>query len=209
MKNKKTYYHLVLDRSGSMENCWSQTMVGLRNQLNNIREMAATLPDQEIFISLCIFDDKIEFPGGIVKAGQENYNLLDSVKPRGSTALYDAIGDSIRQIEFAAATQIAQGEASVVMVILTDGFENASTRYNADRIRIEMDRLRATDLWSFAFIGVDFDITSTATAFNADAESFMNGSKTDMAMNFDRTQAQLQIYMEEKQRGKIKKSFFG
>lgn len=207
MKNKKTFYHMVLDRSGSMADCWTQTMSGLQDQFRKVRSLQQEHPEQEFYISLCIFDNIIEFPVPVTPAVADFSHLLAGIQPRANTALFDAIGDSIRHIERHAAHFIDRGEASVVMVILTDGHENASERYTREMIRREMDRLQATDLWSFSFLGADFDITSTASSFNAGAHSAMNFQKGNMKMAFTALEDKFMEYADMKKAGNIKKEF--
>jgi len=107
-----------------------------------------------------------------------------------------------------AGEMLDNNEASVVMVILTDGHENSSSRYSSDMIRREMDRLRATDLWSFAFIGADFDITATANNFNMSANSRINVSKDNMHETFNLIDEKMHEYVALKKVGSIKKDFF-
>lgn len=207
MKNRKTFYHLVLDRSGSMSNCWPRTMSGLHDQLKKVRDLQLENPDQEFFISLCIFDDVIEFPIPVTPASAVRADIINGIQPRANTALFDAIGDSIRHLEFHAGSLLERKEASVVVVILTDGYENASRRYSADMIRREMDRLQASDLWSFSFLGADFDITGVARDFNAGAHSSMNFSKSNMGAAFMELEIKMEQYVAEKRGGNIKKEF--
>ncbi len=209
MKNRKTFYHLVLDRSGSMTTCWKSTISALTDQMIKIRQMDLNHPEQEIYVSLCIFDNQIEFPFGVTKCSNADFSILENLSPRGNTALFDAIGESIRQIDFVAGDSLSRQEASVVMLVLTDGHENASTRYSSSMIRKEMDKLRATDLWTFAFIGADFDITATAETFNADKSSQMNASKKNMHEAFASVNENLDSYWSMKKIGKIKKNLFG
>jgi len=207
VKNKKTFYHLVLDHSGSMSDCWPQTMSGLQDQFKKVKDLQQAHPDQEFYISLCIFDNVIEFPLPVTPANMVQVNFLDGIQPRSNTALLDAIGDSIRHIELHAGNLLDRKEASVVMVVLTDGQENASRRYSGSMIRREMDRLQATDLWSFSFLGADFDITATAEAFNAGAHSAMNFSKANMSRAFVELENKMEEYVSEKRSGNIKKEF--
>ncbi len=207
IQNKKTFYHLILDRSGSMSDCWPQTMSGLRDQFKKVRDLQRQHPEQEFYISLCIFDNVIEFPLPVTSANGNFEHLLHGIQPRSNTALFDAIGDSIRHIELHAGTLLDRKEASVVVVILTDGHENASRRYSAEMIRREMDRLQNTDLWSFSFLGADFDITATAQAFNAGAHSTMNFSKANMNFAFQSLEDKMSEYASEKSMGNIKKEF--
>lgn len=207
IQNRKTFYHLILDRSGSMSNCWPQTMSGLLDQFQKVKNLQSEHPEQEFYISLCIFDNVIEFPLPVSPAGGTYQHLFAGIQPRSNTALFDAIGDSIRHIEFHASQFLDRKEASVVVVVLTDGYENASTRYSAQMIRREMDRLQATDLWSFSFLGADFDITATAEAFNAGANSSMNFSKDQMGQAFMALSTKMEEYVMEKRGGNIKKEF--
>ena len=134
MKNKKTYYHLVLDKSGSMESCWQPTTVGFSNQMVKINQLAKEFPEQEFLVSLCVFDNSINFVNRPENIRANPKLNLEHIRPGGATALFDAIGESIRQIEFSAGEEISNNEASVVMVILTDGHENASSQYNSSKI---------------------------------------------------------------------------
>jgi len=207
--NKKTYYHFVLDRSGSMRSCWNDTLNGWSDQIVKINKTADENPDQEIYLSLCIFDDKLEFPGGIVKM-QEGSSLtsIENISPRGSTALFDAIGESIKKLDFVVSNEIKNNEASVIMVILTDGYENASKKFSSVEIKKEMDKLRETGLWNFIFIGADFDITSTAGYFNADATNRRNVSKENMSSAYNDVQNSFENYIAMKKKGRINRNFF-
>ena len=207
--NKKTYYHFVLDRSGSMKSCWNDTLNGWSDQIVKINKTANENPDQEIYLSLCVFDDKIEFPGGIVKM-QEGSSLpsIENITPRGSTALFDAIGESIKKLNFVVTNEIVNNEASVIMVILTDGYENASKNFSSDEIKKEMDKLRETGLWNFVFIGADFDITSTAGYFNADEKNRRNVSKDNMNSAYQDVQKSFDNYIALKKKGRVNRNFF-
>ena len=191
-----------------MGDCWPATIQGLRSQFSNIRNLKIENPDQEFYSALCVFDSVTEFPKPLSPAGPNDEQYFAEISPRGDTALFDAIGDSIRHIERHAGEMLDRNEASVVMVILTDGHENSSSRYSSDMIRREMDRLRATDLWSFAFIGADFDITATANNFNMSVNSRMNISKDNMCETFNLIDEKMHEYVALKKAGSIKKDFF-
>lgn len=207
--NKKTYYHFVLDRSGSMKSCWNDTLNGWSDQIVKINKTANENPDQEIYLSLCVFDDKIEFPGGIVKMLEgSSLPSIENITPRGSTALFDAIGESIKKLDFVVTNEIVNNEASVIMVILTDGYENASKNFSSDEIKKEMDKLRETGLWNFVFIGADFDITSTAGYFNADERNRRNVSKDNMNAAYQDVQKSFDNYIALKKKGRVNRNFF-
>ncbi|WP_113700877.1 VWA domain-containing protein [Nonomuraea lactucae] len=114
----------------------------------------------ETFVSLCQFDDHYE-------TVYEFTALADvpdfQLRPRGLTALLDAIGKTIT-------TMRAQFDAvpdsdlpgEVVVVILTEGKENASRQW---RSRTQIRRLIAAqqdEAWKFIFLGADQEAFAAA-----------------------------------------------
>jgi hypothetical protein len=209
MKNKKTYYHLILDHSGSMSNCWVPTTQAFSNQMVKINQLAKDFPDQEFMVSVCVFNEEVKFPSWPVRAGGGKLPSIESIMPNGSTALFDAIGESVKKIQSIAGNEINKDEATVVMVILTDGYENASRNYSSNAIRSLMDELKGTEKWSFAFVGADFDITAITKDMNVDAGNRANFSKSNMHGLFNHMEESLRDYARDKQAGKARKNFFG
>jgi hypothetical protein len=60
MKNKKTYYLLILDQSGSMADCAVPTINGFNEQVQMIANLQNRFPNQEFYVSLTIFNDQVE-----------------------------------------------------------------------------------------------------------------------------------------------------
>ncbi len=69
-----------------------------------------------------------------------------SYKPNGGTALYDAIGDTIHWF---------RNEKNVLMIIVTDGEENASKRYNKQQINQMIDERKVKSNWSYVYLSSD------------------------------------------------------
>jgi len=84
----------------------------------------------------------------------------------GSTALLDAIGRTIRKIGNVQ-KHTAEGfrAEKVLFVIITDGEENASREYSADRIREMIRRQKEEYGWEFIFLGANIDAVQTAGRF--------------------------------------------
>src|SRR5690606_113417 len=125
MKNKKTLYQFVLDKSGSMSNCAETTIQGFNSQLDTIKQLQKDFPDQEFSLSLTVFNDHVETVYNQIALNSFERLTPKSYNPNGGTALLDAIGMSINQIRMANESKILNDEMSVVMIILTDGMENA------------------------------------------------------------------------------------
>jgi len=98
MKNKRTYYQLILDRSGSMASCIEQTVAGVNGQIRRIRELAARFPDQELYTSLTLFNTEVSKPFARIRPEELRDLSFMDCHPDGWTALLDAIGFSLRDL---------------------------------------------------------------------------------------------------------------
>ena len=129
MKNKTTLYHFIVDQSGSMAGLEEQTIAGFNAQLKTIQDLKMELPDQSFLCSLTFFNgivqDRILFQevNALQPLSRDNYF------PSSNTALLDAIGKSIYSIKHKFANELVEDKISIVLVIITDGHENASRLY--------------------------------------------------------------------------------
>ena len=53
----KTYYNLILDQSGSMSSSRIETLNAVNAQIESCRQIAITHPNQELILSLTLFND--------------------------------------------------------------------------------------------------------------------------------------------------------
>ena len=150
MRKDLTDITVVLDRSGSMFSCQSDAEGGL-NQF--IKEQKA-LPGGALF-SLVQFDHEYE----IVHDGVP-IDLVPHIPlhPRGSTALYDAVGKAIGVTgERLAKMNEADRPGLVVFVILTDGENNASKEVTMADAKKLIARQETEWQWQFVFLGANPD----------------------------------------------------
>ena len=131
-----------------------------------------------------------------------------SYHPNGSTALLDAIGKSIYQIKSDFGPQISNDEATVVMVIITDGEENASRFYTYHDIARMIQELDETDKWTFSFLGADLDAVHTSQMLNIRRENVMSFSKSDYRFMMEDVSKSINSYAEAKSQGKSKRDIF-
>lgn len=208
MKNKKTIYHFILDKSGSMAGMQFQAVDGFNVQLQTLKELKQTFPDQEFSVSLTYFNDQVN---NVITNGKvEQLYPMDarSYHPNGSTALLDAIGKSIYQIKSDFGPQISNDEATVVMVIITDGEENASRFYTYHDIARMIQELDETDKWTFSFLGADLDAVHTSQMLNIRRENVMSFSKSDYRFMMEDVSKSINSYAEAKSQGKSKRDIF-
>jgi hypothetical protein len=146
---------IVLDRSGSMINVKTDTEGGLRAFLAE----QAKAPG-ETTVSLYQFDDQYE-------AVHENTPLADVpdfvLHPRGMTALLDAVGRTVNAVgSQLAAMYEPERPGEVVVVILTDGCENASHEFTLPMVKDLITRQQDDYGWKFVFLGADQDAFEAA-----------------------------------------------
>ena len=70
MKNKTTYYHLIIDKSGSMSGHIEQTVEGVNQQIRRIKEIGERFPEQQLITSLTLFNHKMTNALKHVHSGQ-------------------------------------------------------------------------------------------------------------------------------------------
>ena len=207
MKNKKTLYHFVLDKSGSMSNCRETTIQGFNAQLETIKSLQNEFPEQKFEVSLTIFDHEVDHV--LTHIGVNNFKdlIYNQYLPSGTTALLDAIGTSINQIRIKNESSILNDEMSVVMVILTDGMENASREFTYHQIAAIIAQLESTDKWSFTFLGADIDAIHTSKMLNIRQENVISFNKSDMNSMMDDVSQGMHLYSKSKDSGVTKKDF--
>ena len=88
----------------------------------------------------------------------------------GATALYDAIGYAIHKIDSVQRhTHRNHRAEKVMMVIITDGYENSSREYSLPRIK-SMITAKEEAGWEFVFLGANIDAAEVAGEFGISAD---------------------------------------
>ena len=160
MKADYTHIAIILDRTGSMEAIRDDTIGGFNAFLNMQKTElgSATLTlvqfdSQDPYEILHRFKPLADVPG----------LTRETFVPRASTPLLDAIGRGINDLEKSLA-DLAEDErpSRVVMVIITDGQENASLEFRRDQIRKMIQEKQETSAWQFVFLSADLDAISDA-----------------------------------------------
>lgn len=208
-KNTTTYYQLIVDKSGSMGGAVPATLSTINEQLDAIKRISAEHPNQKILTGITFFDTKLE-QLYYQAAAQELKPVTENEYVVGDlTALLDAIGQTIIALESACAAQVAKDEASVVVIIITDGYENASKLFRFEQIKEMISRLEATGLWSFTYLGADLSDISEAQRMGFRQSASRVYRKDDMLRYSKFMEDSLHSYVSEKEvMMSVRKDFF-
>jgi Mg-chelatase subunit ChlD len=161
-----TWLALVVDRSGSMSTIAKDMEGGIATLFKDqVKEPG------ECLVTLVQFDDKYEVLGTNVPiADIESYEL----KPRGSTALLDAVGKAVTTLkEKANSTVTSAKPENVIVVIVTDGYENASKEWKRDAVKALIEKQTGAG-WQFTYLGANQDSFAEASSLGIDPGSTLN-----------------------------------
>ena len=208
MKNKKTIYHFVVDQSGSMSGSEGSTIEGFNSQINTIKNLQKEYPQNEYVVSVTYFEDEVMDIIKFAKIDEIQLLTRDTYKPGGLTALLDGVGQSIHAIKERYEREIREDMATVVMVILTDGGENASQFFHITQLAGMIKELDETGKWTFSFLGADLDAVQASANFNIRKENIISFSKRKFSKMMDQTNESIIQYEKRKAAGKTSSSFF-
>jgi hypothetical protein len=167
-ENKKlsqTEIIVVLDRSGSMSSIGQATVEGFNKFLEEQKNS-----EGEAFITLVQFDDRYEMNyEGLPVKDATPLILGENFIPRGSTALFDAIGRTIDELNT---------DRDVVFVIITDGEENRSVTYKREAI-MKMIETQTEAGWKFLFLAANQDAIKAGGSIGIKGGNSINYSSND------------------------------
>lgn len=170
MKTGYTHITLVLDRSGSMESIRTDAIGGCNRFLADQQALPG-----EATLSLVQFNQEPLFLHEFAPlAGIPPLNDRTFV-PEGNTALLDALGEAIQRTGKRLAALIeAERPAKVLVVVLTDGAENASRHFTREKIAALIRHQETRYGWGFLFLAANQDAILTAAGMGLAADQAAN-----------------------------------
>ena len=147
----------ILDRSGSMETIRDDTIGGYNAFIESQKQFGGTM-------TLILFDHEYNEMYSQKPIGDVEPLTTETFVPRGSTALLDAIGKTLKRFT----------EPSTC-IILTDGHENSSTEYTKAHIKDLVEHATKAG-WDFTYLGANQDAFQVANDM---------GIRSDCTVNFD------------------------
>lgn len=146
------HIYFLLDRSGSMQRIAPDVIKGFNTF---VKDQQTSSPDDETALTMSLIQFDSESPHEIVFSRREIAKVTPltsaTFQPRSMTPLYDALGSTIRTAESASVSN-----ERIVVVIFSDGLENASREHSQKSIFDEITAKRNAG-WTFVFLGANQD----------------------------------------------------
>ena len=182
MKKKLTELVFILDKSGSMSGLEKDTIGGYNSMLEKQKAVAG-----ECRITTVLFDNNYELLHDRIDIRAVNPITEKEYAVGGSTALLDAIGRAIHKISNVQKnTSVGYQAEKVVFIIITDGAENSSYEFSADKIKMQIEYQKTNSKWEFIFLGANIDAVETAGKFGIGADRAIDylADSHGVALNF-------------------------
>ena len=161
MKKGLTELVFILDKSGSMGGLEKDTIGGYNSMLEKQRAV-----DGEAVITTVLFDNGYELLHDRIDVKATRPITEKEYHVGGSTALIDAIGRTIHKTDNAQKNTAKDYRAEkVLFIIITDGEENASREYSAQKVKAMIEQQKNKYGWEFIFLGANIDAVETAERF--------------------------------------------
>lgn len=171
----RSHISVILDRTGSMQDIREDVVGGF----NAFLAQQQAVPDPATF-TLVQFDsqDPYEVLHSAVDIASVPPLTLEQYVPRATTPLYDAMGRGILELEVALASMSNEVRPErVIMVVVTDGQENASREFNRKRVTGLIEAKKALG-WDFVFLSADLGAFDEAGQMGVDYSSRLAFTKS-------------------------------
>ena len=159
MEIKRIINLIILDASGSMESIYNQALSGVNETIQTIRISQKNHPELAQFLTLASFNsgkDYLNVKYSVTPIDEVKEITKEDYVACGCTALYDAMGEMISELK----RKITE-EDRVLVTVITDGYENASSHWSGSQVKSLVEELRQTG-WTFTYIGANQDVEAVA-----------------------------------------------
>ncbi|MBQ2866318.1 MAG: VWA domain-containing protein [Clostridia bacterium] len=160
----------IIDKSGSMAGLEKDTVGGFNSMIAKQKKEAGGC-----YVSTVLFDSQTRVIHDRLPLERVPELTEREYCACGCTALLDALGGAVSHIgnihKYARAEDVPQ---KTLFVITTDGLENASRRFDYDKVRKMIERQKEKYGWEFLFLGANIDAAAEAKRFGISADRAVN-----------------------------------
>lgn len=160
----------ILDRSGSMRSLAEDTIGGYNSFLDKQKQETGAAT-----VTTVLFDDKYEKIVDNVDLKATPELTSSEYYARGTTALLDAVGRTIMETAGNMEKEgICPAQRRVLIIIMTDGLENASREYNKADVKAMIEATTNDYKWNYIFMGANIDSVAEASSIGIRADHAAN-----------------------------------
>jgi hypothetical protein len=113
--------------------------------------------------------------------GLSNVVLFDHKDCRGNYAVLPGTGKFYLLGRFAAETDINDPNNAYLVMVFSDGQENASKKWNSSRLAERIQEFNKTNRWTFTYVGANQDLAVISESLNVDHSNMYRGWSADDA----------------------------
>lgn len=139
--------YILLDRSGSMSTQWTEAIGSINGYVEKLSKTTN--------VHFAMFDNISHDVIRECKAKDWTYVSDKEFLPRGGTPLYDSCGKIMAEAEKA-------NSKKTMLVVMTDGFENASKEFTQESIKAKVKSWE-NKKWEVIFLGANFDAVESVS----------------------------------------------
>lgn len=158
--------YILLDRSGSMVSRWSEALGSINAYVKELAKGPAT-------VTLATFDGDARLHYDVLRdsatAAEWKDVTEEDARPRGFTPLLDAICRAVSDAE-------SKPGKKKILVVVTDGAENASREAKRETAKAALDRFEENG-WQVVFLGADFNAFGEAASVGLGRDKTLNMTK--------------------------------
>lgn len=159
---------VILDESGSME--------GIRDDmiksLNDLILEQKQIKERPCRFTLVKFNDSVHRIIRNKDLREIRPLTREDYRPDRCTALYDAIGDTVNWFRY---------ERDVLLVIITDGHENASKKYNLTDVKKMLEEKKDYCGWSYIYLSDDLSKARQGTSLGCNVSNYSTNCVREQA----------------------------
>jgi hypothetical protein len=172
----------LIDRSGSMQTCWEETIGGINTDI----KVQQKDDDGKTEVAFYFFDgsgwgDKKtnlvkQFEGAL--ADTMTFSQDDAAySPHGSTPLYDAVGQMIMEVKDR--VEVSDDNPNVLVSIFTDGGNTDNHGYSPSDVAAMVEVCQG-DGWTFTYFGANQDAWAVGSTFGIAKGNTMSYNTNNM-----------------------------
>ena len=165
---------LIIDKSGSMDAIKDDAIGGFNSFLTEQKDI-----ERDANVTFVLFDDRYD----LIHNGKDIHEVDELTKktyrPSGTTALLDAVGRTVDRVgERLNELTNSEKPENVIVFILTDGMENASSDYTKDQVKGMIQHQESKYSWEFIYGGANQDAFEEAGGLGIKAQNTFNFEAT-------------------------------